>query len=73
MVYDVKKEAEVTFCEKSKDKGFVFKLAENINSQNVDVIGEKPVRDGGNPSYSDETKCEAWKQHYQRLLIVEFP
>ena len=36
--------------------------------------GEKCVRDDkGNLTLSDEAKLHAWKEHYYRLLIFEYP
>ena len=41
---------------------------------NQDVMGEKPVKDdSGALSLDQEAKEKAWKQHYERLLNVEFP
>ena len=52
----------------------VFRVARNIRQINQDIIGEKCVKDdGGNLSTSDDAKKVAWKQHYERLLNVEFP
>ena len=37
-------------------------------------MGEKPVKnDAGQLSLDEESKNEAWKEHYERLLNVEFP
>ena len=37
-------------------------------------MGEKPVKnDAGQLSLDEEAKKEAWKEHYKRLLNVEFP
>ena len=45
-----------------------------MRKENQDVVGEKCVRDdAGNLSFSDEDKRKAWKQHYEKLLNVEFP
>ena len=39
-----------------------------------DVMGEKPVKnDAGQLSLDEEAKKEAWREHYERLLNVEFP
>ena len=41
---------------------------------NQDVMGEKPVKnDAGQLLLDEESKKEAWKEHYERLLNVEFP
>ena len=37
-------------------------------------MGEKPVKnDAGQLSLDEESKKEAWKEHYERILNVEFP
>ena len=44
-----------------------------IKDTNKDLTGEKCVHDDkGNLTISDETKLHASKEHYQRLLNVEF-
>ena len=45
-----------------------------MRSDNQDVMGEKPVKnDAGQLSLDEESKKEAWKEHYERLHNVEFP
>ena len=45
-----------------------------MHRDNQDVMGEKPVKnDAGQLSLDEESKKEAWKEHYERLLNVEFP
>ena len=45
-----------------------------MRRDNQDVMGEKPVKnDAGQLSLNEESKKEAWKEHYERLLNVEFP
>ena len=45
-----------------------------MRRDNQDVMGEKPVKnDAGQLSLAEESKKEAWKEHYERLLNVEFP
>ena len=45
-----------------------------MRKENKDIVGEKCIRDdSGKLAYSDEEKKKAWKQHYERLLNVEFP
>ena len=37
-------------------------------------MGEKPVKnDAGQLSLDEEAKKEAWREHYERLLNIEFP
>ena len=45
-----------------------------MKRDNQDVMGEKPVKnDVGQLSLDEEAKNAAWKEHYERLLNVEFP
>ena len=45
-----------------------------MHRDNQDVMGEKPVKnDAGQLSLDEEAKKEAWREHYERLLNVEFP
>ena len=50
-------------------------MAWAIKDTNKDVIGEKRVcNDKGNLTITDVSqKLHHWKEHYQRLLNVEFP
>ena len=44
-----------------------------MRKENVDVVGDKPVKnDTGEISMSEEAKQNAWAEHYERLLNVEF-
>ena len=37
-------------------------------------MGEKPAKnDAGQLSLDKEAQIEAWKEHYERLLNIEFP
>ena len=63
MVYDA-------IDHKSSD---IFRLANQMKKENVDVVGDKPVKnDAGEMSLSEEAKQNAWAEHYERLLNVEF-
>ena len=45
-----------------------------MRRDNKDVMGEKPVKnDTDQLSLNEEPKNEAWEQHYERFLNVEFP
>ena len=45
-----------------------------MRRDNQDVMGQKPVKnDAGQLSLDVEAKKEAWREHYERLLNVEFP
>ena len=51
----------------------IFRLANQMRKENVDVVGDKPVKnDAGEMSMSQEAKQNAWAEHYERLLNVEF-
>ena len=51
----------------------IFHLANQMRKENVDVVGDKPVKnDAGEMSMSEEAKQNAWAEHYERLLNVEF-
>ena len=45
-----------------------------MKRDNQDVMGGKPVKNNeGLLSLNKDGKKEAWKEHYERLLNVEFP
>ena len=75
-VYDAKQQAQSEYfrdINTSNDLNRIFKTARAIKDTNKDVTGEKCVRnDKRNLTISDEAKLRAWKEHYQRLLNVEF-
>ena len=51
----------------------IFHLTNQMRKENVDVVGDKPVKkDSGGMSMSEEAKQKAWGEHYERLLNVEF-
>ena len=51
----------------------IFRLANQMRKENVDVVGDKPVKnDTGEMSMSEEAKQNAWAEHYERLFNVEF-
>ena len=51
----------------------IFRLAKQLKNDKLDVVGEKPVKnDEGVLSLDDKSKKSAWKEHYERLLNVEF-
>ena len=51
----------------------IFRLANQMRKENVDVVSDKPVKkDAGKMSMSEEAKQNAWTEHYERLLNVEF-
>ena len=51
----------------------IFRLANQMRKENVDVVGDMPVKNEvGEMSMSEEAKQNAWAEHYERLLNVEF-
>ena len=74
MVHHAHQEADKVVYEgidhKSSD---IFRLANHMRKENVDDVGDKPVKnDTGEMSMSEEAKQNAWAEHYERLLNVEF-
>ena len=74
-VYHAKSEAEKVALQKIDQKSAdVYRLAKQMRHDNQDVMGEKPVKnDEGLLSLDEDRKKEAWKEHYEHLLNVEFP
>ena len=51
----------------------IFRLKNQMRKENVDVVGDKPVKyDAGKMSMSEEAKQNSLTEHYERLLNVEF-
>ena len=75
VVHQAKSEAEKVALQKIDARsGDVYQLAKQMGRDNQDVMEEKPVKnDAGQLSLDEESKKEAWKEHYERLLKVEFP
>ena len=75
VVHQAKSEAEKVALQKIDARsGDVYQLAKQMRRDNQDVMGEKPVKNNaGQLSLDEESKKEAWKEHYERLLNVEFP
>ena len=62
-----------TFAQVTTNCNEVFKIAKQMRRLNQDVVGEKCVRnDAGELSLGDDQKLNAWVEHYNRLLNVEF-
>ena len=74
-VHQARSEAEKVALQKIDPRsGDVYRLAKQMRRDNQDVMGEKPVKnDAGQLSLDEEAKKEAWREHYERLLNVEFP
>ena len=74
-VFHAKREAEKKWFSTLKHGDQeIFRQARQLRKTNRDVIGEKYLKDDtGSLSISDVAKKTAWKQHYERLLNVEFP
>ena len=51
----------------------IFRLENQMMKGNVDVVGDKPVKNGaGEMSMSETAKQNARAEHYERLLNVQF-
>ena len=74
-VYQARQEAQKVAVEGIDPKtGDIYRLAKQMRRENQGVVGEKPVKnDDGALSLDEDAKKLAWKQHYQRLLNIEFP
>ena len=74
-VHQARNEAKKVALQKIDPRsGDVYRLAKQMRRDNQDVMGEKPVKnDAGQLSLDEEAKKEAWREHYERLLKVEFP
>ena len=58
----------------NSDKNRIFKMARRLKRDNVDVVGEKCVRnDDGKLTLTVDDKLKARQSHYQKFLNVEFP
>ena len=73
-VFHAKNEAEKAALDNIDPKSAdIFRLAKQLKRDKQDVCGEKPVKnDAGEMSLDEESKRSAWKEHYERLLNVEF-
>ena len=73
-VYTAKSNAEKKkFASVKDNKENIFRVAKQIRTEYQDVIREKCIQgDDGNLSLDDTSKKLAWKQHYERLLNIEF-
>ena len=74
-VYTAKRNAEKErFASVEDNKENIFHVAKQMRTENQHVIGEKCIQcDDGNLSLDDASKKLARKQHYERLLNIEFP
>ena len=74
-VHQARSEAEKVALQKIDPRsGDVYQLAKQMHRDIHDVMGEKPVKnDAGQLLLDEEAKKEAWREHYERLLNVEFP
>ena len=51
----------------------IFRLANQMRKENVDVVGHKPVKnDAGEMSMREEAKQNVWAEHFEKHLNVEF-
>ncbi len=76
-VYTAKRDAQTEQfrdINSNNDKNKIFKMAHKMKRENLDVVGEKCIRNGkGDLAFSEEEKLNAWKDHYNKLLNEEFP
>ena len=74
MVHHAPHEAEkVVYDGIDQKSSDIFGLANQMRKENVDVVGDKPRKnDAGEMSMSEEAKQNAWAEHYEKLLNVEF-
>ena len=72
-VHHARQEADKKVFENNVPKSSeVYRLANQFRRENVEVVGDKPVKnDAVEMSMSEDSK-QAWLEHYQRLLNVEF-
>ena len=62
------------FAKVGTNSNEIFKLARQMKSENMDVVGDKCIyNDDGKFCISVEDKKKAWEQHYRRLCNEEFP
>ena len=55
------------------NKENIFRVSKQMRAENQDVIGEKCIRGvDGNLTLDEASKNLTWKQHYERLLNIEF-
>ena len=73
-IYTVTRNAKKQkFASVKYNKENIFPVAKQMRTENQDVIREKCIRgDDGNLSLDDAPNKLAWKQHYERLLNIEF-
>ena len=69
MVLHARHEADKVVYESIDHKSSgIFRLANQMRKENVDVVGDKPVR----MALGKWEKQNAWAEHCERLLNVEF-
>ena len=76
-VYFAKRDAQeekFASINNNADKNKIFKIARRMKQDNLDIVGEKCVRDdNGHLALSLDDKLKAWQSHYDKLLNEEFP
>ena len=56
------------------DTHILYRIAKQMNKKTKILLAKKCIRDdNGVLAFNEEDKKKAWKQHYERLLNVEFP
>ena len=73
-VYTANRNAEKEkFASVKDNKENIFRVVKQMHTENQDAIGEKCIRgDDSNLSHDDTSKKVACKQHYERLLKLNF-
>ena len=73
-VYFTKRDAQTeqfASINNKSEKNLIFKTAKRLRQDNVDVAGEKCVRnDDGKLTLTVDDELNAWQSHYQNLLNV---
>ena len=74
MVHHARHEADkVVYDDIDHKSSDIFRLANQMRKENVDFVGDKPVKnDAGEMSISEEANQNAWTEHCEMLLNIEF-
>ena len=74
-VFAEKKKAEKEKMKDIKtDTHIVYRIAKQMKQEHRDIVGKKCVRDDNDVlAFNEEEQKKTWKEHYERLLNVEFP
>ena len=68
-----KKDEKEKMKDVKTDTHIIYRIAKQLKQENKDIVSKKCIRDNiGVLAFNEEGK-KAGKQHYDRLLNVEFP